>query len=89
MGIINVMSLDSKLYQIIGANFTIDQGKNDAKTLTHSVGKHNHNTVDPCTRKINKKRKVDTDRDEGPDEQGEEKNVAKKQKVCIRIPQIA
>ena len=83
------MSHESKLYQIISSIFPADQGKNDAKPLTHSDGKHNHNAVDPCTRKINEKRKVDTDGDKGPDEQGEEKLVAKKQKVCIRIPQIS
>ena len=83
------MAHDSKLYWIICYIFPADQGKNDAKPLTHSDGKHNHNTADSCTRKINEKRKVDTDRDEGQDEQGEEKHVAKKPKVCSRISNVA
>ena len=62
----------------------MNQGTNDAKPLTPSEEKHNHNTVDPCTRKVNEKRKADTDRDEDKHEEGEEKHVAKKPKVCIR-----
>ena len=83
------MSHDSKLYLIIGSNFPVGQGKNDAKPLTRSEGKHNHSAVETCSRKINEKRKVDNDRDEGQDEHGEEKHVAKKQKVCIRISHVA
>ena len=83
------MSHDLKLYQIISSNFPVDQGETNAKSLTHSEGKHNHNTVDTCTRKINEKRKLDTDRDEDKDEQGEEKHVAKKPKVCTRISHLA
>ena len=79
------MSHYLKLYPITYSNFPVDQGKNDAKTLTHSEGKRNHDAVDPGTRKINGKRKVDTDQDEDQEEQGEEKHVAKKTKVCIRI----
>ena len=73
----------------ISSNFPSDQAKNDAKRLSHSEGKHNPNTVDPGTRKIREKRKVDIDRDEGQDDQGENKHVAKKPKVCIRISHIA
>ena len=83
------MSHDLKLCQIISSNFPVDQGETNTKYLTHSERKHNHNTVDTCARKINEKRKLDTDRDEDQDEQWEEKHVAKKPKVCTRISHLA